>query len=330
MNRRHNFLPFIEVIEWHDQPATVMMWKVPDDDREIKNGAKLIVREGQGSMFMTEGTIADIFEAGTYVLQTQNIPILSRLKGWKYGFESPFKADIFYFACKQFVNLKWGTPAPVMLRDTQFGQVRLRAFGSYNVRISNIERFFREYAGVSAVLTIKDFEVKLRDYIAPKFAEALAELQIPVLDIARNLSVLNNQIEPLIHPYFEDLGISITQFTVTSVSLPEQVTEYFDKVTGMNMVGEEAARFREFNTSLAIGSPNSSVAGNIQQGVGLGLLMKEVQNQPIASTPAASNETAGNATDIVASLQQLKKLFDAQLIDEKEYKDKKTELLSKL
>lgn len=324
MDKRSNFLPFIEVIEWHDQPTTVMMWKVPDEDREIKNGAKLIVREGQASMFMTQGTVADIFQAGAHALQTQNIPILTRIKGWKYGFESPFKADVFYFALKQFLNLKWGTPSPVILRDPQFGQVRLRAFGSYNVRISNIERFFREYAGVSAELTIKDFEVKLRDYIAPKFAEALAQLQIPTLDIARNLSVLNNQIEPLIQPYFEDLGITITQFTVTSVSLPEQVTEFFDKVTGMNMVGDDAARFREFNTSLAIGSPNSAIAGDVQQGVGLGLLIKEMQNQPV-------NDTSGtSSTDITASLQQLKKLFDSGLIDENEYKDKKTELLSKL
>ncbi|MGO1243970.1 MAG: SPFH domain-containing protein [Sphingobacterium sp.] len=330
MNKGHNFLPFIEVVEWHDQPAPVMMWKVPDEDREIKNGAKLIVREGQSSMFLTQGTVADIFEAGTHVLQTENIPILSRLKGWKHGFESPFKADVFYFARKQFVSLKWGTPAPVLLRDPQFGQVRIRAFGSYNVRISNVERFFREYAGISAMLTIKDFEAKLRDYIAPKFAEALADLQVPVLDIARNFSVLNSQIEPLIQPYFEDFGVSITQFTVSSVSLPDQVNEYFDKVTGMNMVADDTARFRDFNTSLAIGSPDNSVSGDVQQGVGLGLLIKEMQSAPAAPVLPANDAAKPSSNDITASLLQLKKLFDAELIDEKEYKDKKTELLSKL
>ncbi|MBF1098514.1 MAG: SPFH domain-containing protein, partial [Riemerella sp.] len=140
-------LPFLEIIEWVEPDPNLLMWKVPDQDKEIKNGAKLIVRESQTALFLNEGVAADVFPAGTHELSTKNIPILSKLKGWKYGFESPFKADVYYFSTKQFVNLKWGTPAPVLMRDPQFGQVRVRAFGSYNVRITDVAKFFKEYAG---------------------------------------------------------------------------------------------------------------------------------------------------------------------------------------
>src|SRR5690606_19091362 len=210
MSKPTSILPFLEVIEWVEHDPNLMMWKIADGDKEIKNGAKLIVRESQEVLFLNEGTIADTFAHGTHTLHTRNIPILSRLKGWTYGFESPFKADVYYFSVKQFVNLNWGTPTPVMLRDPQFGQVRVRAFGTYNVRITDPARFFKEYAGTYPKLTIVEFERQLRGFIAPRFGEALAVSGISVLDIAGNISALNHRIEPLIRPYFEDFGIEIT------------------------------------------------------------------------------------------------------------------------
>ena len=335
-------LPFLEVIEWIEQDPNLVMWKVPDGDREIKNGAKLIVRESQSAMFMNEGNIADIFANGTHVLSTANIPLLTRLKGWKHGFESPFKADVYYFSVKQFVNLKWGTPTPVILRDAQFGQVRLRAFGSYNLRITDEARFFREYAGTFPQLTIFEIEQQLRDYIAPKFGEALAQSGIPLLDIAGSHTVLNGKIEPLIQPYFENLGIEISQFTVTSVTLPEEVNQYYDKVTGMNMVGD-MAKFQQFNTAIAVSQEGNPAQQGAQQGVAMGMVlggMANAQQQPAtaaqpqaqAQPQAAAQPVAPVAADddITAKLQKIKQLFDAGLIEEDEFRSKKSELLARL
>lgn len=326
-------LPFLEIIEWTDHRPDLVMWKVPDGDREIKNGAKLIVRESQAAMFMNEGKIADVFGSGTHLLHTENIPLLTRLKGWTYGFESPFKADVYYFSVKQFVNLKWGTPAPVILRDAQFGQVRLRAFGSYNLRVTDMERFFREYAGTSDGLAVFEIEQQLRDYIAPKFGEALAVSGIPLLDIAGNHALLNDRIAPLIQPYFDDFGIAVTQFTVTSVTLPEEVTSYYDKVTGMNMVGNDLAKFQQFNTAVAVSKEGHPAQQGVQQGVAMGMLLKEMGSaqQPVAPQPEHSaTPSAGGQDDIKGKLQQIKELFEGGLIDEEEYRNKKTELLSRL
>lgn len=326
MSKPTSILPFLEIIEWVEHDPNLMMWKIADGDKEIKNGAKLIVRESQAVLFMNEGTLADTFGPGTHNLHTRNIPILSRLKGWSYGFESPFKADVYYFSVKQFANLRWGTPAPVLMRDPQFGQVRVRAFGTYNVRITDPARFFKEYAGTYPQLTIGEFERQLRDFIAPRFGEALALSDISVLDIAGNLSALNQRIQPLIQPYFDDFGVEITQFTLTSATLPEEVTQYYDKVTGMNMVGGDLNRFQQFNTAIAVSQPGNPAQQGTQQGVALGMMMGQANQvaQPAAATPAPAED------EHTAKLQKIKTLFDNGLIDEAEYKAKKAEILAQM
>lgn len=336
----HPKIPFLEIIEWVQQDPNIMMWKIPDSDREIKNGAKLIVRDSQSAMLLNEGKMADIFAPGLHSLSTENVPILSRLKGWKYGFESPYKADIYFFSVKQFVNLKWGTPAPIMMRDPHFGQVRVRGFGTYNVRISDAAKFFKEYAGSFPVLYISAFERQLRDFIAPKFGEVLASSNISVLDISKNLSVINAQIAPLITPYFEAFGIEITQFTMTSATLPEEVNTYYDKVTGMNMIGD-MGRFQQFNTAVAISQEGNPANNGAQQGLALGMIMDQMgqkaaagndstktqQQEPgQASTPKQTNE----GRSVKEQLTDLKQLFDEGLIDEQEFKDKKATILSRI
>ena len=311
------------------------MWKIPDEDKEIKNGAKLIVRESQMALLMNEGQIADIFPAGTHTLSTENIPLLSRLKGWKYGFESPFKADVYFFSVKQFVNLRWGTPAPVIMRDPQFGQVRVRAFGTYNVRIKDLRKFFNEYAGTYPQLTSSEFEQQLRDFIAPKFGEALALSNISVLDVASNLSVLNSRIQPLIQPYFDDFGVEITQFAVSNANLPDEVTSYYDKVTGMNMAGN-LDNFQKFNTAIATSSDNNPAQNGVQQGVAMGMLVNQMNQttgaqQPVSppATPEQSN-SENDVETITVRLKALKALFEQDLIDEAEYKAKKAALIESL
>ncbi|ASZ12970.1 SPFH domain-containing protein [Chitinophaga pendula] len=314
-------LPFIEIIESITPEPQLLMWKFPDADREIKNGAALTVRESQAALFLNEGLPADIFTPGRHTLETANIPVLSRLKGWKYGFESPIKADVYFFNTHQFLNLKWGTPAPVLLRDTEFGQVRVRAFGSYNIRISDVARFFREYAGTYPRLSIIELEWQLRDFIAPRFAEALAQANIPVIDLAGNLSLLNERIRPLVQACFTDLGLEVTQFTVTSATLPEEVLKHYDKITGMNMVGD-MQKFTQFNLANAMENENSVVAGAAaaaQQAIVAGIMMNEVKTN-----------TQPPTEDVTARLKKLKELFDMQLITDAEYTAKKEELLKLL
>lgn len=314
-------LPFIEIIESITPEPQLLMWKFPDADREIKNGAALTVRESQAALFLNEGLPADVFTPGRHTLETANIPVLTRLKGWKYGFESPIKADIYFFNTHQFLNLKWGTPAPVLLRDAEFGQVRIRAFGTYNIRISNVSTFFREYAGTYPRLSIIELEWQLRDFIAPHFAEVLAQANIPVVDIAGNLSQLNEKIRPLIQSYFTDLGLEVTQFTVTSATLPEEVLKHYDKITGMNMVGD-MQKFTQFSIANAMENENSTVAGAAaaaQQAIVAGMMMNELKSN-----------TQQPAEEVTARLKKLKELFELQLISEAEYAAKKEELLKLL
>lgn len=318
-------LPFLDIIEWIEVNPNVLMRKVCDNNKEIKNGARLIVRESQQALFLNEGITADVFSSGTHALRTQNIPILNKLKGWKYGFESPFKADVYFFAMQQFVNLKWGTPAPILMRDTQFGQVRVRAFGSYNVRIKDVDLFFKEYAGTAPHLTIFELEHQLRDFIAPKFGEVVANSGISVIDLAGNITTISDKIRPLITPYFENLGVEVTEFTISSITLPEEVTKNYDAVTSMMMIGDMDA-FTKFQTAKAIGTDSNAMQSNTRDGAAMGLMMGAMQQQ-MKSSDKHPEEASKS---IVDKMKQLKLLYESDLIDEEEYKIKKKELMDLL
>ncbi|NML21884.1 SPFH domain-containing protein [Pseudoflavitalea sp. G-6-1-2] len=316
-------LPFIEIIEAVTPDPNLLMWKFADEDKEIKNGAKLTVRESQHAMLLNEGQLADIFAPGLHTLSTENIPILSRLKGWKYGFKSPFKADVYFFNTHQFINNKWGTPAPILMNDPVFGQVRVRAFGSFDLRIADVGVFFKQYAGTYKQLTIFELQHQLRDFIAPKFGEVLANEHIAVTEVAGNVTELSKKIEPFLKPYFLQLGVELTQFTITSVTLPDEVTAYYDKVTGMNMV-KDIDKYTKFNTANAIGEAGNALNDATQQAVAMSVMMNQLQAQQ------AQQAAPQAQPDITTRLQKLKSLFDAGLIDEAEYKSKKEELLKEL
>ncbi|MFD2920986.1 SPFH domain-containing protein [Terrimonas rubra] len=316
-------LPFIEIIEAVTPDPNLLMWKFADADKEIKNGAKLTVRESQQVLLLNEGVTADVFSPGLHTLHTANIPVLSRLKGWKYGFESPFKADIYFFNTYNFINNKWGTPAPILMKDPEFGQVRVRAFGSFDIKIEDVAVFFKKYAGSYPVLTITELQYQLRDFIAPRFGEVLANENITVTDVAGNISTLAAKIKPYLDPYFKDLGLALTQFTITSVTLPDEVTAYYDKVTGMNMISD-MDKYAKFNTANAIGQPGTAVNDATQNALAMGVMLNQLQQN--ATTP----QQPPAADDITAKLQKLKSLFDAGLIDEEEYKNKKAALINTL
>lgn len=315
-------LPFLEVIESVTPDPNALMWKFADADKEIKNGAMLTVRESQHALLLNEGQLADVFSAGKHSLKTENVPVLTRLRGWKYGFESPFKADIYFFNTHQFVNLKWGTPAPVLMTDPVFGQVRIRAFGTYNIRIVDVGRFFKEYAGTWPRLGITELELQLRDFIAPKFGEVLSLAKIPVVEAAGNIPALNEKIQPLIQPYFTDFGLEVTRFTITSITLPEEVLKEYDKVTGMNMV-TDMNKFSQYSIANAMDQEGSELGAGARQVVALGMITNMVGQGSVQGKPAP-------AEDITERLKKLKSLFEAALITEAEYAAKKEELLKLL
>lgn len=312
---------FLEIIEAISPDPNLLMWKFPHEDQEIKNGAKLTVRESQHAMLLSEGQFADIFGPGLHELKTENVPVLSRLKGWEYGFESPFKADIYYFNTHQFINLKWGTPAPIIMADPKFGQVRVRAFGAYNIRIENVETFFRQYAGTYVQLTIFELERQLRDFIAPKFGEVLAQHGYSIMDVAGNISSLSERVQPQLQPFFAELGLELTKFQISSVTLPDAVTEHYDTVTNMNMVAD-MDRYQQFNTAKAVGQEGTALNAGTQQAAMVGAMMGQIAQQ--------GAQTSSVDEDIMSKLKMLKEMFAAELIDEDEFKAKKAELLNKL
>jgi membrane protease subunit (stomatin/prohibitin family) len=315
---------FIEIIESITPDPNWLMWKFEDADKEIKNGAQLTVRESQQALFLNEGQLADVFQPGRHKLGTENTPILCRLKGWKYGFESPIKADVYFFNTHQFLNLQWGTPAPIILSDPKFGQVRIRAFGSYNIRIADVATFFRQYAGTFPRLTIFELNNQLRNFIAPKFGEVLVQHGYSITDVAGNITELSDKVLPQLQPFFAELGLELLKFQITSVTLPDEVSAHFDKVTNMNMV-TDMDKFKEFSIATAIGQQGTAVNEGTQQGAMMAAILGTMNQQQ-----AAQNKAAAGEDEVTRKLKKLKELFDAGLIDENEFKAKKADLLKEM
>lgn len=228
----------IEVIEWTDDSRDTLSYRWPDEDKEIKNGAQLIVRESQQVQFVSAGEYADLFGPGKHTLSTENIPVLSTIRGWKYGFQSPFKCDVYYINTRLFTGNKWGTSNPVMVRDKDFGVVRLRAFGTYDFRIVEPAKFLKEVAGTDQNFRLDEFADTMRSRIVSIFTEALAKAQVPVLDVATRYSDLGEALLQLINPAVTDkYGLEITSFILENVSVPPEVEQAIDKRSSMTAIG---------------------------------------------------------------------------------------------
>ena len=229
---------FIDIIEWLDDSRDTLSFRFPDNDKEIKRGAQLIVRESQVAQFVYLGQFGDTFGPGKHTLTTDNIPILSDLKGWKYGFESPFKADVYYVITRLFTGNKWGTSNPVMMRDKDFGIVRMRAFGTFDFRIIDPKLFLKEVAGTDDHFRLDEFNDTMRSRIVSVFSEALAKANVPVLDVAQRYSELGGALLPIINPAVgAKYGLEISSFIIENVSLPPEVEQAIDKRGAMAAVG---------------------------------------------------------------------------------------------
>jgi excisionase family DNA binding protein len=228
----------LEVIEWTDDTRDTLCWRFPDEDKAIKNGAQLIVRESQVAQFVYLGEFGDTFNPGKHRLTTDNIPVLTKLKSWPFGFNSPFKADVYFVTTRLFTGNKWGTSNPVMLRDSDFGMVRLRAFGTYDFKVVDPKMFLREVAGSDHNFHLDEFTDTMRSRIVSIFTDAVASAKIPVLDVASRYTELGEALLPLINPAVTSkYGLALTSFIVENVSVPPEVEEAIDKRSSMAAVG---------------------------------------------------------------------------------------------
>jgi membrane protease subunit (stomatin/prohibitin family) len=273
----------IDIIEWTDDTNNTMVWKFPRHQNEIKTGAQLTVRESQVAVFVNEGKIADVFEPGRYELSTQNMPILTTIKGWKYGFNSPFKVDVFFVNTKNFTDNKWGTKNPIMLRDAEFGPIRLRAFGTYAIKVIDAAKFIREITGTQAHFTTEEVTEQLRNLIVTRFTDAIGESKIPALDLAANYDELSTFITGKINPEFGEYGLSVTKFLVENVSLPPEVEAALDKRSSMGILGNlnQYAQFQAANAiEAAAKNPGGSNPG-LEMGMGITMAqqMAQMMNQ---------------------------------------------------
>ncbi|MGJ1198927.1 SPFH domain-containing protein [Sphingobacterium spiritivorum] len=265
---------FIDIIEWVDDTKDTIVWKFPRYQNEIKMGAQLTVREGQAAVFMNEGRIADVYYSGRYELSTQNMPIMTTLQGWKYGFNSPFKADVFFVSLRQFVNQKWGTNNPIMLRDAEFGPVRLRAFGNYAFSVKDPGLFIKTISATNPTFTVDDINEQLRNIAVTRGMDAVAESRIPVLDLASNYDEVSGLIQQKISPEFEEIGLLLNKFLIENVSLPDEVEKVLDKRSSMGIVGDLGA-YAQYQAANAMekAAENPSSGGLMGAGMGAGLGM---------------------------------------------------------
>ncbi len=260
---------FIEVIEWLDATQDTMLYRFPVAGQEIKNGAQLIVRESQAAVFVFEGQVADVFAPGRYTIDGGNTPILSKLGAWKYGFNSPMKSEVYFVNTKQFTDMKWGTSNPIMLRDADFGIVRLRAFGAYSLRISDPGEFIKQIAGTNAHFQTEDIDGQLKRAIVTEFSDALGEMKIPALDLAAKYKEFGESIRANINEDFKAYGLEVTKFYVENISLPPEVEEAMDKRASMGALGD-AQKYMQFQAADALRDAAQNQGGGAGLGAGLG------------------------------------------------------------
>ena len=283
----------IEIIEWTDDSRDTLSYRWPDDDKNIKNGAQLIVRESQQVQFVAAGQYADLFGPGKHTLATQNIPVLSRIYGWKYGFESPFKCDVYYLNTRLFTGNKWGTSNPVMMRDADFGVVRLRAFGTYDFRIVDPPRFLKEVAGTDQNFRLDEFADTMRSRIVSVFTEALAKANVPALDVAQRYSELGDALLPIINPAMVDkYGIEITSFILENVSVPPEVEKAIDARSSMGAIGNlnDYVKY-QMGATMGQGDGGGAAAVPAQMAVGFGIAQEMMKGMQGATQPAAPAQT---------------------------------------
>ncbi|MFN3955246.1 MAG: SPFH domain-containing protein [Pararhodobacter sp.] len=290
---------FIDVIEWLDDSRDTLVWRFERYGNSIMYGAKLTVREGQAAVFIHEGQMADVFGPGLYQLETNNLPLLTALQHWSHGFNSPFKSEIYFINTRRFAGLKWGTQNPIMLRDPEFGPIRLRAFGSYTIKVADPARFMTEIVGTDGDFTQDKIAGQIRNIIVQKVSRVLAGSGIPALDMAANTKELSEIIQQGIDPTLDEYGLDMPELYIENISLPPEVEKVLDQRTSMGIVGD-LNKYTQFSAAQAMQaaanqSGDSAMGTGLGMGMGMGMAQAMAQglsgmgqNQPPAAPAAAS------------------------------------------
>lgn len=332
---------FIEVIEWLDDSSGTLVYRFPVRGQEIKMGAQLVVREGQAAVFVNEGRLADQFGPGTYTLETRNLPVLTKLRSWPFGFTSPFKAEVYFVSTRRFTDRKWGTQNPIMMRDPEFGVVRLRAFGAFSFRVQDPSKFLAEVSGTEGLFEVPEIEGMLRRFAVSAFTDALAESKIAALDLAASYRELSDTVKAGIAQHFGEHGLQALDFVVENISLPPEVEQMLDKRTSMGVVGD-LDRFTRFQTAQAIEAAAQAPGGAMGAGMGMGagFAMADQMARSLAgrsesppAAPAAPAPPPGGeaaAASPAVRLKQAKEMLDQGLITAAEFEGIKAKILGSL
>ena len=334
---------FIDIITWTEDSDGTLAWRFPMADMEIQNGASLTVRESQMALFVNEGKVADVFGPGTHKLTTQTLPVLTYLKNWDKLFESPFKSDVYFFSTRRQIDQKWGTPQPITIRDKDFGAIRLRAFGNFSFRVADVKLFHTEISGTRERYGVNDLDGQLRGLVLQNISNAIASSGIPFLDLAANQLAFAQVLTAQLAPEFAKLGLQLEAMTVQNLSLPDDLQKVLDQKIGMGMVGNDMAKFMQYQTAQAIpkfaegaGAGGGGIAGDAM-GLGAGVALGQVLAQNLATglqsasgTAAAAPTIGVKAEDLMATLEKLGELKTKGILTQDEFDAKKAELLRKL
>ncbi len=282
---------FIDVIEWIDESRDVMVHRYDMNGKEIMMGAQLTVRESQVAVFMNEGQIADVYTPGRHELTTSNMPIMTALKSWKFGFNSPFKADVYFVNTRQFLDLKWGTANPVMMRDAEFGMIRLRAFGIYSFKVKDPVVFLKEVFGTNSLFSVSGVEGQLKRVMVSSLSDAIAESKIPALDLAANYEELGSFALQSLQPKAGTMGLELTSFVIENISLPEEVEKTMDRRTSMGVLGD-MGKYTQYQAAEAMREAANNPGGGSMAGMGVGMGAGAAMGQVFAQSMQQSQQPA--------------------------------------
>ena len=263
---------FIDVIHWTDDTRDTMVYRFERHGHEIKYGAKLTVREGQTAVFIHEGQLADVFRPGLYMLETNNMPIMTTLQHWSHGFQSPFKSEIYFVNTNRFTDLKWGTKNPIMLRDPEFGPTRIRAYGTYTVKVKDAGRFMTEIVGTDGEFTTDEITFQIRNIIVQEFSRTIGSAGIPVLDMAGNTGDLGRLMAEAISGTIDQYGLELPELYIENISLPPAVEAAMDKRTSMGVVGD-LSKYTQYSAAEAMTAAANNPGGDGGMGADMGLGM---------------------------------------------------------
>ncbi|MBP9092749.1 SPFH domain-containing protein [bacterium] len=321
---------FIEVIEWTEESDGVLAYRFPTLDKEIQTGAQLTVRDSQMALFVNEGNVADHFGPGRYTLNTQNLPILTTLMNWDKAFKSPFKSEVYFFSTREQIDQRWGTQTPIAIRDKEFGVIRLRAFGTFSYQIEEPNTFHQKISGTRQVYTTSELDGQLRSMILTQIATKLGQADTAFLDMAANQQKFSEQLKSELDLPFLQYGLKLNTFLVQSVTLPEELQEYLDKQSQMNLVGD-LKKYANFQAADSISAAANNPGGLAGAGVGLGMgaVIGQTMGQALGGLGQGMGANA-SSEDVYAKLEKLHGLVSKGILTQEEFDAKKAELLKSI